>query len=172
MQKLIGAVLVLTATAGAGYVYCGDQKRYLGNMIYLRYVISLIRGEIGYSHAPLPEVFREVSRRIRQPYKKWLSGMAEEMENRNGSSFGRIWNRNVDRGLSMLKLKSEHSVLLKEPGTFLGSLDRPALDHTLELYLNRMDLEIEKLREGIASKIRIGRCLGIMSGIFLIVLLL
>lgn len=172
MQKLIGALLILTATAGAGYVYCGELKRYLGTMIYLRYVMSLIRGEIGYSHSPLPEVFKEVAGRVRQPYKMWLSGLAEEMEKRNGSGFGRIWNRQIERSLSVLKLKREHSILMKEPGTFLGSLDRPALDRTMELYLNRMDLEIEKLREGIASKTRIGRCLGIMSGIFLIVLLL
>ena len=59
-----------------------------------------------------------------------------------------------------------------EPGTFLGSLERTTLDHTLQMYLNRLDLEIEKIREGLAAKMRIGRCLGVMSGIFLIVILI
>ena len=46
------------------------------------------------------------------------------------------------------------------------------MDHALQMYLNKVDLEIEKLREGLSSKIRVGGCLGVMSGIFLIVILL
>ena len=71
-----------------------------------------------------------------------------------------------------LNLKYEHSILVKEPGTFLGSLEKDTLDHALQMYLNKVDLEIEKLREGLASKIRVGGCLGVMSGVFLIVILL
>ena len=42
----------------------------------------------------------------------------------------------------------------------------------MQLYLNRLDLEIEKLREGLAAKRKIGNCLGVMGGIFLVVVLL
>ena len=42
----------------------------------------------------------------------------------------------------------------------------------MQLYLNKVDLEIEKLRDGLAAKTRVGSCLGVMSGIFLIVILL
>ena len=147
MQRFIGGVLILTATAGAGYVYGMELKTYLETMRYLRYVISLIKGEISYSGTPLQEVFAEVAERVREPYR-------------------------ADRYLKPLRLKYEHMILLKEPGTFLASLERDTLDRTLQIYLNRMDLEIEKLREGLAGKIRVGGCLGVMSGIFLIVILL
>ena len=83
-----------------------------------------------------------------------------------------MWNRCVDRYLGGLNLKYEHSILAKEPGTFLGRLEKDTLDHAMQMYLNRLDLEIEKLREGLSAKIRVGGCLGVMSGIFLIVILL
>ena len=172
MEKLIGAILILTATCGGGYVYCSELNNYISKLRYLRYAVSLIRGEINYSHAPLPEVLSEVACRVRQPYRKWLKETSHELKDRSESSFSRIWNKCIDRHLSQLRLKEIHSVLLKEAGTFLGSLEKDTLDHTLQMYLNRMDLEIEKQREGLASKIRIGRWLGIMSGLFLIVLLL
>ena len=57
MQKVIGGILILSATAGAGVVYGNELKRYLRNMVYLRYVFGLIRGEIEYTCAPLPEIF-------------------------------------------------------------------------------------------------------------------
>mgnify|MGYP006993637045 CR=1 FL=1 len=44
MQKVIGGILILSATAGAGVVYGNELKRYLRNMVYLRYVFGLIRG--------------------------------------------------------------------------------------------------------------------------------
>ena len=76
------------------------------------------------------------------------------------------------RYLEPLELKREHRLLLTEAGSFLGSLEKDTLDRTFALYLERMDRETEKLREGLAAKTRIGGCLGVMSGIFLIVILL
>lgn len=172
MQRVIGAVLILTATGGAGYVYGKELKRYLDKMQYFRYVMSLIKGEIAYTRAPLPEVFSAVAGRIKEPYRLWLKRTAQELEQREESGFTRTWNRCVDRYLKCLDLKYEHRILAKEPGTFLGSLEADTLDHTMQMYLNQVDLEVEKLREGLAARARIGRCLGVMSGIFLIVILL
>ena len=68
MQRVIGGILILIATGGAGYVYGKELKRYLGRMLYFRYVMSMIKGEIAYTHAPLPEIFSEVARRGETPY--------------------------------------------------------------------------------------------------------
>lgn len=172
MERVIGGILILTATCGGGYVYCKELNNYIGKLWYLRYTVSLIRGEINYTHAPLPDVLSEVAGRVREPYRKWLLETARELERRSESSFSRIWNKCIDRYLGQLCLKERHSIFLKEAGTFLASLEKETLDHTLQVYLNRMDLEIEKQREGLASRTRIGRCLGVMSGLFLIILLL
>ena len=172
MQRVVGGILILTATTGAGYVYCRELKAYLRKMLYLRYIFSLIKGEIAYTHAPLPEIFKEVARRIRNPFSVWLLETAKMMEKREETGFARAWSRCVDKYLKELGLKREHSILIKEAGTFLGSLERDTLDHTLQMYLNRMDLEIEKIRENLSAKTRIGSCLGVMSGVFLIVILL
>lgn len=172
MQRVIGAVLILTATGGAGYVYGQELKQYLEKLQYFRYVMSLIRGEIAYTHAPLPEIFSEVGRRVKEPYRTWLKNLAREMENREEYGFTRAWNRSVDRYLKVLDFRYEHRALIREPGGFLGSLEADTLDHAMQMYLNRVDLEVEKQREGLAARRRVGGCLGVMSGIFLIVILL
>lgn len=172
MQRVTGAVLILTATCGAGYVYCRELRLYLERMTSLRYVMSLIRGEIAYTRAPLTEVFAAVARKVKEPYRTWLLGTAKEMEAHREQGFPAVWSRAVGRYLEPLELKREHRLLLKEAGSFLGSLEKDTLDRTFALYLERMDRETEKLREGLAAKTRIGGCLGVMSGIFLIVILL
>ncbi len=67
--------------------YGNELKRYLRNMVYLRYVFGLIRGEIEYTCAPLPEIFFGVSARVKEPYRRWLKKTAEEMECRDLSGF-------------------------------------------------------------------------------------
>ena len=172
MQRLAGSILIIAATAGAGWMYGAEQKNYLQMMRYIRYVAGLIKGEMEYTGAPLAEVFRETGRRVKKPFSTWLIRMASEIDEREESAFARIWNRGIDRDLKVLDLKSEHSILLKELGTFLGQIDRETAGRSLQLYLNRFDLEIEKLREGLAAKRRIGNCLGVLGGIFLVVVLL
>lgn len=172
MQRAAGSVLIIVAGAGAGYMYGMELKRYYENIMYLRYVAGLILGEIKYTEAPLAEVFCSVASRIRQPYRAWLQGTAAAVEERDESELARIWNRCVDRYLKELGLKSEHSILVKEMGTFLGQLDMETFERSMQMYLNRMDLETERLRENLASKRKIGNCLGLMGGIFLVVILL
>ena len=110
--------------------------------------------------------------RVKEPYRAWLKAMEHEVESRREQGFAKIWNRSIDKYLCDLRLKSVHSIQLKELGTFLGQLDRESFQHTMQIYLNQMELEIEKVREGMASKRRISSWLGVMGGIFLVVILL
>ena len=66
MQRLIGSVLIITATAGAGYVYGTELKKYLEKIQYLRYISGLLKGEIEYTGATLSEVFSSVAARVIQ----------------------------------------------------------------------------------------------------------
>ncbi len=172
MQRFIGSLLIIAATTGAGVLYGTELKRYLEKLLYIRHVIYMLKGEMEYSNAPLGEVFGRVAARVREPYRTWLVTMERKVENREEDGFSKIWNRSIDTCLGELKLKSAHSIQLKELGTFLGQLDRGTSDRTMQLYLNRLELEIEKVREGMAAKKRIGNCLGVMGGIFLVVILI
>ena len=140
--------------------------------MYIRHIIYMIKGELEYSSAPLSEVFGRISARVREPYRQWLGAMEKQVENREEDAFLKIWMRSVDKYLKELHLKSEHSIQLKELGTYLGQTDGASESRNLQLYLGRLELEIEKVREGMASKKRIGNCLGVMGGIFLVVLLI
>ncbi|MEZ3471138.1 MAG: stage III sporulation protein AB [Schaedlerella sp.] len=172
MLRFIGGILIITATTGAGILYGMELQEYLEKLLYIRHIIYMIKGELEYSQAPLSEAFGRISVRVREPYRRWLSAMEKQVENREEDAFLKIWMRSVDKYLKELHLKSEHSIQLKELGTYLGQPDGASESRTLQLYLGRLELEIEKVREGMAAKKRIGNCLGVMGGIFLVVLLI
>ena len=93
MQKLIGSILVLTATAGAGYLYGEGLKDYLRQMEYLRYIAGMIRGQLEYTGAPLQELLMDVSVKIKEPYKSWLEHTARRAAKRTDADFTEIWMR-------------------------------------------------------------------------------
>ena len=172
MLRFIGGILIITATTGAGILYGMELQEYLEKLLYIRHIIYMIKGELEYSQAPLSEVFGRISVRVREPDRRWLSAMEKQVENREEDAFLKIWMRSVDKYLKELHLKSEHSIQLKELGTYLGQTDGASESRNLQLCLGRLELEIEKVREGMAAKKRIGNCLGVMGGIFLVVLLI
>ena len=145
MWKMIGSILVLTATSGAGFLYGIEQQDYLEKLLYIRHIIYMLKGELEYTKAPLGEVFGRAAVRVREPYKGWLHGLERQVERRKEDEFFKIWMRSIDRDLHTLHLK---------------------------LYVERLELEIEKVRESLSAKKRIGNCLGVMGGIFLIVILI
>lgn len=172
MQRFIGSVLVIAATTGAGVLYGVELQNYLEKMFYLRRIIYLLKGELEYSNAPLGEVFGKIGRQAEEPYRHWMLSMERQIEEREEVGLFKIWTRSIDQSLGELHLKVMHIMQLKEIGTFLGRLDQRAESRNLQMYLERLELEIEKIRRNIAAKKRIGSCLGVMSGLFLVIVLI
>lgn len=172
MQRFIGGILVIAATTGAGILYGMEQQNYLEKLLYIRHIVYMIKSELEYGHAPIGEICGRVGERIKEPYRMWLLAMEKQVENRDEEEFLKIWMRSVDRYLGGLNLKPTHSIQLKELGCYIGQMNTAAESRNLQLYLERLELEIEKVREGMAAKKRIGSCLGVMGGIFLVVILM
>lgn len=172
MLKLTGCILILLASAGTGFLYAADFQRYLEKLIDIQQIVYMMKGEMEYTKATLGEVFGRVCVRAKEPYRSWLCRLEQEVEERREASFPEIWDHCLKQGLEGLRLKKEHEHLLEELGSCLGQADADTGLGTLTLYLNRMDLEIRKTREALAGKKRLSSCMGIMGGLFLVILLI
>ena len=146
MQKLIGSILVLTATAGAGYLYGEGLKDYLRQMEYLRYIAGMIRGQLEYTGAPLQELLMDVSVKIKEPYKSWLEHTARRAAKRTDADFTEIWKGCVEKDLGATGLKKEHREWIRDFGAFLGQGDRETMGRSIELSMKQMDLMIRHQR--------------------------
>ena len=171
MYRFIGGVLIVMSTTGAGFLYGRELQRYLENLLEIREILYLIKGEMEYSGMPLGEIFVRTARKVKEPYRTWLRAMHRRMSRREDVSFRKIWNDGIDTYLEELHLKKKHVIRLKELGMSLGQNDRKSEGKHFQLHLDRLEQEIEIMREELASKKRIGNCLGVMSGIFLVIIL-
>ena len=113
----------------------------------------------------------DVSAKIKEPYKSWLEHTARRTAKRTDADFTEIWKGCVEKDLGATGLKKEHREWIRDFGTFLGQGDRETMGRSIELSMKQMDLMIRQQREELAGKRKIGNWLGVMSGLFLIILL-
>lgn len=171
MTKVLGAVLVITASAGIGYMTGLDYQKYLEELRYLKMIMLQIRGEIGYTRGALSEVTGRTAKRIREPYSTWLWNISRALEERSENSFSRIWTACIETDLKQTRLKREDVEDLKQMGGSLGYLDASMQLGMLDLYMERLELKIQQIQSEVVSKRRVWNCLGVLFGMFLTIML-
>ena len=172
--KWTGAVLVLFSAGGLGIWSAMQWKGRLRMLETLRQMIYFLKGEITYSRAPLAEALERVGKREPGPLGGLFEAAAEGIYMQEGESLQEIWSREVGLLSSpkvRLPLTDEDLEQLTGLGEHLGYLDVDMQERTLKLYLEQLDLSIDYLRTNQREKCRLYTSLGIMGGMFLVIMM-
>lgn len=172
MQKFIGCVLIVLASSGMGYFRGMELQQHLSEIEGIRQLFLMLRSEIKYTKAPLGEAFYHIGRRMDGIYKKWLDGLAEKLEEKSGAVFTNVWSESIDTYLKGTCLQKEDLKQLKEVGAHMGYLDEEMQIGAIDLFLEQLEVEIQVMRQNIATQRRLCNCLGVMGGVFLAVVLI
>ena len=171
MLKILGSILVLACSAGLGAAGSLDLKRHCMELRLLKQAVYMLRGEIRYSKAPLPEAFEALAKRIPAPFSDFFSHLAEELSRPGGKNLDVLWREEIDRSLKQSSLKKEEKEKLGHMGEGLGYLDLEMQLSTIELYLEQLEEDITLSQEEIRTKQKLYQSLGVAGGIFLVILL-
>lgn len=170
MLKIIGSLLTVGAAAMIGMAMAAEEEKFFREMVSLEDVIFRFRGELWYARAQMPQIFRELSGQVKDPYSEWLLQMAEQMERKNGGEFERIWRRATELYLSQV-LPKEERICLEKLGNYLGCADAEMQITYLDRYLDVLCRRKEERRQRLQEQKKIYRCLGITGGILVAVML-
>ena len=146
--KWIGSMLVLFSAGGFGIWSAMQWRERLRLLEKLRQMIYFLKGEITYSHAPLAEALERVGKREAGPLGQLFTAAAEGICRQEGESLQEIWRREVQ--------------VLSSPKIRL-----PLTEEDLE----QLDISIEYLRTNQREKCRLYTSLGIMGGMFLVIVM-
>lgn len=171
-MKIAGSVLVITATTLLGMGKVAELKNRYVQMEYLRQLFCQIQSEIRYARTPLGEIFLSIGGQAGEPYRTWLIEMSREMERKTGDTFSVIWAKGVKSCLTGCGLPGEEILRLAEFGSHFGSADAQLQIKTIEHYLAQLSLSMSELNKELGTKAKLYRCLGIMGGMLIAVMLL
>lgn len=171
-MKILGSVFIIGATTLFGCRMAMDMDAAYGEMKYIRQMMYMLLSEIRYSRSYLGEAFLTISKTAKAPYAAWLRQMYHRMQRRSGGTFENIWKETIKEYLIDRKLPAQEMKRFQEIGTYLGSADTSMQIKQIELFEEQLELAMEEMREGLRTKKRLCHCLGVMSGIFLAILLI
>ena len=111
---------------------------------------------------------------IRHLRKLWffLNQVSSRLREYPDNSFQQVFQEEVKENLQQSALSAKDKEALMQMGAFLGYLDKDMQLRTVELYLEELDREIQTAKESIPGKQRLCRSLGILGGLFLVLLLI
>lgn len=170
-MKIVGCILIVTGTSGYGIWLSARYGERLKTLEQLQQMIFLLKGQIIYANAPLEEAFETVGRRTEGAMSTLFSQVAERIREQEGEPFVQIWKEEIGSLGSEPALTEKDRQTLSGMGEQLGFMDRDMQERNLLLYLEQLDLEIQGLREHKQERSRLYTSLGVMSGLFLAILL-
>ena len=164
--KLLGYMLIILAGTGFGYSKNLEMERHLQELEEMRHLFCIFKGELKYTQGTFGEIFDKIGDKTEGKFAEWLKTLSKMLKEKSGESFARVWEKSIDVKLRESHLKEKDLEDLKRIGKNLASLER------IDLYIEQLEYEIQNKRELYKTKGKLCRSMGIMGGIFLVILLL
>lgn len=171
-MKLIGIIMICSGSAMLGFMQGERIRQHYQEMIYLKKMVMLIRGEIRYNCGVLSEVFGNVAEKLKEPYKDIFLKLSVELNKRGGERFNDIWNNTVIKRLGETKLFQSDIEGFKELGENMGYLDIQMQINYIDFYIDRLSMEIRDTGDKLQGSIKLFKTLGIMGGLLLTILIM
>lgn len=172
LLKFLGAILTISSSAAIGFYFSILLKERVEDLKSLRKCIFILRGDIRYANTPLPEAIGSMAERNHSNFKTFFQKIAEELIKLEGKTFGEIWGKSVDEDLKDTCINKKDKACLANLGESLGYLDKEMQINTIDLYIEQLETELEDTLGTVKEKTRLYNLLGVLSGIFITIIML
>lgn len=172
MIRLMGAVLVMGAALWWGAYFAAQEKYRLQELEELERAILLLKSQIRYLSAPLPEALESIGWKTEGLMGQVFARAAGRMQERDGASAESIWEEvwQEEAVHTFLTAADLDAVFLF--GKSLGYLDKEQQEGGIRLLLRYIEQALEQGRKRLEKNGRLYYGMGCLSGLLLVVTLL
>lgn len=168
--KIAGSIAVLFACAGFGFFAASELERRERQLKSLYAAFLLIQGDIRYRKSSLPEAFFGAGKRGGE-FSVFFGGVARRLYAYE-ADFEQIFCEELQKNIAESALKKKDIALLEQLSGMCGRMDEELQITAFDWYLAQTAKEIDLLSGENAQKMALLKRMGILAGIFLLVLLL
>lgn len=172
LLKMLGSVFVIASTSLFGYLMGRERINRLTQLKTLKKILVQLRGEIQYGYTPLPEAMRNLGERSETIFSSFFFSVEKQLKNYEGNTFFSIWKKEIEEELKHTALNRQDKVKLISLGENLGYLDQDMQIKNIDLYLEGLEEEILVESSSQKEKIRLYQLLGVLSGVFVTIVML
>lgn len=155
---------------GLGFDMSGKLGRRRRMLEMILRMIILLRGEIRYGNKSLYDAFTGASGKLEGKYREFFILTAQEMKRNAGRSFGEIFRECAEKCLNLDCLSQEEREQFCSLGDRLGYLGLEMQMKQLDQMEKETEYAIRELEKDFREKRKLYRSMGILGGIFAVVL--
>jgi len=170
-MKWIGALLFIGTTTWIGFEWSKKLNNRPKHIRQLKNALQILEAEILYSQLPLQEAFTTIAKQIPQPMKSFFGELGKDMEKKNPDLFS-LWEKQVEALMDVSCLSGNEQEILKQFGRTLGQHDFAQQQKHIQLTVSHLDRELEDARENQTRYGKMAKSLGVLCGLFIVLLLI
>lgn len=166
-------MLFISTTTFVGFYYSQLLHDRPKHIRYLKNTLQLLEAEMMYSKKPLQEVFRILSIQSPTPLQSLFKNLEQRMDhNDNNEDFYIIWAEEISKMKKKTALSTSVQDILMQFGKTLGQHDLIQQQKQIVLTQTHLQRELENAEEQAKTYGNMARSLGILSGVFIVLLLI
>lgn len=169
--RLAGAVLLVMASAGAGFEAAARTQRRVREVRDLAAAVTVLATEVGYAQSRLPDALRRAARVASGDVATLLEAVAARVE-RRGEGPEEAWHEALSAQSSRLSARPEDLEGMAELVASLGRSDREDQTAHLRRAAARLGALADRLAPEADRTARLVRALGLLGGLAAAILVL
>lgn len=168
-MKWIGFIMIILGCTGVGFSYINEYTRRIEVLKNLQSMMHYIQEQITYEKLPLAEAIARSGQRLSGSYRDFLSEVARQMALFSGEEIATIWQGQAQQLEKVISRQDYQEFVhcMDQTGFATASSQGAAIRQYESALTDRMNVLIAQREE----KCKLYRSLGILSGIFICVLL-
>jgi len=170
-MKWVGALIIIGITTWIGYDFSHNLSKRPKHIRQLKNALQILEAEILYSQSPLLDAFETISKQVPNPIQSFFQLLVHKM-NVQGFNLTQLWDECVNELINQSSLGMNEAEILKQFGRTLGQHDFIQQQKAIQLTVQHLDRELEDARDEQYKYSRMSKSLGLLSGIFIVLLLI
>lgn len=170
--KIAGSILIISACSGYGFSKGREYKKHVNELDELRHIAMMFASETSYSKLPIADLSIRISRKVKEPYKSWLICLSNALQKEKQEPLMHVWRKEAEHLLDKLSLTEEETEELINLGIQIGNYNIQMQETAFRWYASCLEERRGKLMKEVSEKQRLCNSLGVLAGIFLVILLI
>lgn len=165
--KYLELILILSASTYIGILISKKYLNRVKDLKEMKNALNIFSTKIKFTYEPIPQIFKEISEKVKPSIANIFLTASNEMENINA---GEAWLQALEEAnTSMVK---EDIETLKNLSNLLGKVDIEGQVNEIELVETFLDTQIELAEEEKKKYVKMYKTLGITIGLAVVIILI
>ncbi|WP_106497173.1 stage III sporulation protein SpoIIIAB [Lentibacillus sp. Marseille-P4043] len=170
-MKWIGALLLIGTTTWIGFEVSKRLDNRPKHIRQLKNALQILEAEILYSQLPLQDAFTIIAKQVPNPMKSFFQSLSDGMQ-KKGIELTSLWEQSVNRLMQESSLGDIEKEIIYQFGQTLGQHDFTQQQKQIQLTISHLDRELAEARDNKYKYSKMAKSLGILCGLFIVLLLI